>query len=74
MDMPRNSFKRRLATRQWQVGLFVGMANACGMEILAGAGFDWLVIDAEHRPTTRPACWRNCKPPPPIRCRCWCGR
>jgi 4-hydroxy-2-oxoheptanedioate aldolase len=50
MDMPRNSFKRRLATRQWQVGLFVGMANACSMEILAGAGFDWLVIDAEHSP------------------------
>jgi 4-hydroxy-2-oxoheptanedioate aldolase len=50
MDMPRNHFKQRLRQGQWQVGLFVGLASAYSMEILAGAGFDWLVIDAEHSP------------------------
>ena len=50
MDMPRNVFKRMLRQRRLQVGLFVGLANACSMEILATAGFDWLLIDAEHAP------------------------
>lgn len=50
MDMPQNHFKHRLAEGQWQVGLFVGIGSACSTEILAGAGFDWLVIDAEHSP------------------------
>lgn len=48
--MPRNRFKQSLREGGQQVGLFVGLANAYGMEILAGAGFDWLVIDAEHSP------------------------
>jgi 4-hydroxy-2-oxoheptanedioate aldolase len=50
MDMPKNHFKQKLRQRQWQVGLFVGLASGYSMEILAGAGFDWLVIDAEHSP------------------------
>ena len=50
MDMPKNQFKQKLRQRQWQVGLFVGLASGYSMEILAGAGFDWLVIDAEHSP------------------------
>ena len=50
MDMPKNIFKQRLREGQWQVGLFAGMANSVSMEILAGTGFDWLVIDAEHTP------------------------
>ena len=50
MDMPKNQFKQRLRQGQWQVGLFVGLASAYSMEVIAGAGFDWLVIDAEHSP------------------------
>jgi 4-hydroxy-2-oxoheptanedioate aldolase len=50
MDMPKNHFKQKLRQGQWQVGLFVGLASGYSMEILAGAGFDWLVIDAEHSP------------------------
>lgn len=50
MDMPKNLFKQKLRQGQWQVGLFVGLASSYSMEILAGAGFDWLVIDAEHSP------------------------
>lgn len=52
MDMPKNIFKQRLHERQWQVGLFVGLASPVSMEILAGTDFDWLVIDAEHTPNS----------------------
>lgn len=50
MDMPRNDFKHRLGQGQFQVGLFVGLANPYSIEILATAGFDWLLIDGEHAP------------------------
>ncbi len=52
MEMPGNLFKQRLKAHQWQVGLFVCMASAYSMEILAGTGFDWLVIEAEHSPNS----------------------
>jgi len=50
MELPKNLFKQRLRDGQWQVGLFAGLAGPVSMEILAGTGFDWLVIDAEHTP------------------------
>ncbi|MDK9715765.1 MAG: 4-hydroxy-2-oxoheptanedioate aldolase [Sulfuritalea sp.] len=48
--MPRNEFKRMLREKRLQVGLFVALANTYSMEILATAGFDWLLIDGEHAP------------------------
>jgi 4-hydroxy-2-oxoheptanedioate aldolase len=50
MDMPLNIFKQKLRQRHLQVGLFVGLASAYSIEVLAGAGFDWLLIDGEHAP------------------------
>jgi len=50
MQMPRNEFKRALAAGQTQIGLFLGLANAYTAEVLATAGFDWLLIDGEHGP------------------------
>ena len=50
MDMPTNEFKRRLSNDGVQYGMWVSLADALGAEICAGAGFDWLVIDAEHSP------------------------
>ena len=50
MDMPLNSFKRALAARKLQIGLWSGLADAYCAEICAGAGFDWMVLDAEHAP------------------------
>lgn len=50
MDMPRNGFKRALATGQRQVGLFLGLADPYCAEVVADAGFDFLLIDAEHGP------------------------
>lgn len=50
MNIPQNAFKQMLKLKRLQVGLFVGLANAYSMEILATAGFDWLLIDGEHAP------------------------
>ena len=50
MDIPKNNFKARLLSGQLQYGLWLGLADPVSAEICAGAGFDWLLIDAEHGP------------------------
>lgn len=50
MQMPRNEFKRALESGQTQIGLFLGMASGYTAEVVAGTGFDWLLIDGEHGP------------------------
>lgn len=50
MKLKENSFKRRLLAGEVQYGLWLGMSEAFSAEICAGAGFDWLLIDAEHGP------------------------
>jgi 4-hydroxy-2-oxoheptanedioate aldolase len=49
-NIPPNAFKRALARGERQVGLWCGLASPIAAEILAGAGFDWIVIDGEHAP------------------------
>jgi 4-hydroxy-2-oxoheptanedioate aldolase len=50
MQLPTNTFKRRLGEPGVQYGLFSGLADPVVAEINAGAGFDWLVLDVEHAP------------------------
>jgi 4-hydroxy-2-oxoheptanedioate aldolase len=50
MSTPRNLFKQALRQRQQQIGLWLALADAYSAELLANAGFDWLVIDGEHAP------------------------
>lgn len=50
MDMPRNLLKQALLRNELQVGVFLGLANPLSAEIMAGCGFDFLMIDAEHGP------------------------
>lgn len=50
MDMPNNHFKHALQAGQVQFGLWLGLGETFSAEICAGAGFDWLLIDAEHGP------------------------
>lgn len=50
MDMPANTFKRALAEKRPQIGLWLGLANGYSAELAANAGFDWLLIDGEHAP------------------------
>ena len=48
--LPRNTFKQAIGEGKRQVGLWCGLASAIAAEIVAGAGFDWIVIDGEHGP------------------------
>lgn len=50
MNLPSNPFKQALASKQAQIGLWLGLASPYSTEICAGAGFDWLLIDGEHAP------------------------
>lgn len=45
-----NLFKQRLVLGEVQYGLFCGLADTVATEVLAGAGFDWLMLDTEHAP------------------------
>lgn len=45
-----NLFKQALKAGKVQIGLLCGLADPYPIEILAGAGFDWLAIDCEHAP------------------------
>jgi 4-hydroxy-2-oxoheptanedioate aldolase len=50
MDLPVNAFKRTLAERRHQLGLWCSLPGAYAAEIVAGSGFDWLMFDTEHSP------------------------
>jgi 4-hydroxy-2-oxoheptanedioate aldolase len=50
MQLPVNQFKQALREGRSQIGLWHGLPDAYVTELLAGAGFDWLCIDAEHSP------------------------
>lgn len=50
MPAPENLLKSALARGQLLYGCWAGFADAYATEILASAGFDWLVIDGEHAP------------------------
>ncbi|NLY27412.1 MAG: 4-hydroxy-2-oxoheptanedioate aldolase [Alcaligenaceae bacterium] len=50
MQLPKNHFKARLQSGNPQIGLWVGLADSNCAEALAGCGFDWLLLDAEHAP------------------------
>lgn len=50
MELKPNAFKRALAAGKTQIGLWCSLASPMGAEILGDAGFDWILIDAEHAP------------------------
>jgi len=50
MEIPKNDFKRRLGEPGVQYGMWVSLADPVAAEITASAGFDWMMIDAEHSP------------------------
>jgi 4-hydroxy-2-oxoheptanedioate aldolase len=50
MSLPHNPFKQALAEGKPQFGLWAALADAYVTELLATAGFDWLLIDNEHAP------------------------
>ncbi|HMR34174.1 MAG TPA: HpcH/HpaI aldolase/citrate lyase family protein [Geminicoccaceae bacterium] len=54
MDMPLNSFKRAIKSGRLQVGLWSSLSSHVSVEIIAGSGFDWLLLDTEHSPNELP--------------------
>ena len=48
MDMPVNAFKRAIKAGRQQIGLWCSLPSHVTVEVLAGAGFDWLLLDTEH--------------------------
>ncbi|HXJ59182.1 MAG TPA: HpcH/HpaI aldolase/citrate lyase family protein [Verrucomicrobiae bacterium] len=55
MQMPPNLFKQALAEGRPQIGLWCSLCSNIGAEILARAGFDWILVDTEHAPNELPA-------------------
>lgn len=54
MPAPGNRFKATLLRNELQIGCWLALANGYTAEAMAGAGFDWLVIDGEHAPNDVP--------------------
>lgn len=54
MPAPQNSFKQALQDKRTQIGFWQALANPYTVEISADAGYDWLLLDAEHAPNDIP--------------------
>jgi 4-hydroxy-2-oxoheptanedioate aldolase len=52
MDLPVNRFKSALRQGHRQIGLWNTLPDPSVVELLAGCGYDWLLIDTEHSPAT----------------------
>jgi 4-hydroxy-2-oxoheptanedioate aldolase len=50
MNLPKNRFKAKLHDGTQQIGLWCTLASAYSTELVAGSGFDWLLLDTEHTP------------------------
>src|SRR5204863_1028150 len=50
MDLPQNPFKRALKAGKTQIGLWSSLSSNYSVEVIAGAGFDWILLDCEHSP------------------------
>lgn len=48
MKNPKNQFKAALKAKQHQLGIWNTIGGNTVPEMLAGAGFDWVLIDCEH--------------------------
>jgi 4-hydroxy-2-oxoheptanedioate aldolase len=52
--LPPNVFKTALSDGQPQIGLWSSLCSNIAAEVIAGAGFDWILIDTEHAPNDLP--------------------
>lgn len=51
---PRNPFKQALTQRRPQIGLWNSLSSPAVVEVIAGSGYDWLLLDMEHSPNDLP--------------------
>lgn len=54
MELPVNAFKRGIYAGEQQIGLWCSLASHLTVEIVAGSGYDWLLLDTEHSPNELP--------------------
>jgi 4-hydroxy-2-oxoheptanedioate aldolase len=50
LDFPLNPFKRALKANRVQIGLWCSLSSHYATELVAGSGFDWILLDTEHSP------------------------
>jgi 4-hydroxy-2-oxoheptanedioate aldolase len=50
MELIPNPFKRALKAAKPQIGLWSSLSSNYSVEVIAGAGFDWILLDCEHSP------------------------
>jgi len=50
MELPVNQFKRGIKAGKPQIGLWSSLSSHYSVEIIAGSGYDWLLLDTEHSP------------------------
>jgi len=50
LELPINTFKRALKAGKPQIGLWCSLSSHYAIELVAGSGFDWLLLDTEHSP------------------------
>ena len=50
MKAPQNHLKHALKAGRKQFGCWLNLADSIGAEIVGRAGFDWVLVDAEHGP------------------------
>ena len=48
MDLPVNRFKQALRAGRQQIGIWNALPDRSVVELLAGSGFDWMMLDTEH--------------------------
>lgn len=50
MEIPVNKFKHAITENRLQIGLWSQLVSTIAVEVLADAGYDFVVVDAEHAP------------------------
>src|SRR5206468_5829875 len=53
-QLPSNPFKQALREGRARIGLWASLCSNLAAEVIAGAGFDWILIDTEHAPNELP--------------------
>ena len=54
MKMQTNRFTHAIRAGQKQIGLWASLSNNYSAEVLATAGYDWMLLDMEHSPNEIP--------------------
>lgn len=50
MQLPVNRFRGAIKAGEAQIGLWCTLSTGFAVEVVADAGFDWLLLDTEHSP------------------------